>query len=157
MAPTVSGPPRSASRMDRRDISEKPRNSFALRAVACGTMVGIDLLLYIIISLINDMITSGHASVKRGKCQLIGRTWQRERLACVAGVRDHERGQRVDMEMSGRGEVVSNIVGILFEEPDRIIRGYLCCHQAKATSWRRHLLEGLAVGIKDGQEVAAHF
>ena len=54
------------------------------------------------------------------------------------------------MEMSGRGEVVSNIVGILFDEPDRIIRGYLDRHQAKATSWWRHLLEGLAVGIKDG-------
>ena len=61
------------------------------------------------------------------------------------------------MEMSGRGEVVSNIVGILFDEPDRIIRGHLGRHQAKATSWRRHLLEGPGMGIKDGQEVAAHF
>src|SRR5438067_1925288 len=57
--------------MDRRDISEKPRKSLALRAVACGTMVGIDLLLYIIISLNSDMIASGHASVKRGQVELM--------------------------------------------------------------------------------------
>ena len=41
IAPTVSGPERSASKIESRDISEKPRNSLALSAVADRTRVDI--------------------------------------------------------------------------------------------------------------------
>jgi hypothetical protein len=64
MVPTVRGPSRRASKIERRDISEKPRNSLALSAVADRTRVGICRAPSIIISLYNDMIIEKERLVK---------------------------------------------------------------------------------------------
>src|SRR5713226_1503956 len=51
------------------------------------------------------------------KYQFIGRTGQRERLACLLRIGNRERGQRIEVITSRPGEVVSNVVGILFHKP----------------------------------------
>ena len=93
----------------------------------------------------------------RIKYQLVWRARQRECLACMAGVGNRERGQGVDLVAARRGEVVPDVVGVLFHEPDRIVGGYLDRHHARASARWGHLLKRLGPWVKDSQEVPAHF
>src|SRR6266536_2691088 len=71
-------------------------------------------------------------------------------------VRYREPRQGVDLIVSRRGEVVANIVGILFNKPDGIVGRDLDTHHAIAAMWGDHLLKGLASWVEGGQIVSAH-
>src|SRR6266700_1103236 len=88
--------------------------------------------------------------------QLIGGTWQRERFARVTGVGDGEPGQGVDLKVSGRREVVPDVVGVLFGKPDGIVGCDLHPHHPEAAMRWGHLLEGVCPWVKDGQGVPSH-
>src|SRR5260370_38540692 len=89
--------------------------------------------------------------------QVVGSAWQRERLACMTGIGHRDRGQGVELIASRRGEVVSDIVGVLFGKPDRIVWRDLYAHNARLCIWRRPLLERLRPWVKDGEVVPPHF
>src|SRR6266851_2782468 len=89
--------------------------------------------------------------------QVVGRARQRERLACMTGIGHRDRGQGVELIASRCGEVVSNIVGVLFGKPDRIVWRDLYTHNAVLSPWRRPLLERLRPWVKDGEVVPPHF
>src|SRR6266700_1417515 len=89
--------------------------------------------------------------------ELVGGAWERQRLARVAGVRDREGGQGIHLVASRRGEVVTNVVGVLLHKPDRIIRRDLHSHDPIASVRRCHLLEGLRPRVEDSEVVLPHF
>src|SRR5216684_1844752 len=91
------------------------------------------------------------------KCYVVWRTGQGQRLAWIAGIRHCERGQVVDLVLSCVGKVVSNVVGVLFREPDGIVGGYQYAHDATAPTGRYHLLKMLSARVKDGKVVLVHF
>src|SRR2546421_1026886 len=89
--------------------------------------------------------------------QIVRRTGQREHLARITGVRDREPGQGIDLKMSCCGEVVPDIVSVLFGEPDGIVSCDLHPHHPEAAMWWRHLLKGSCPWVKDAESVPAHF
>src|SRR6266567_2150755 len=99
----------------------------------------------------------GEPDAARIQRQVIRSHRQRERLARIAGVGNGNRGQVVELVLARRGEVVSDVVGILFCKPDRIVCCDLGVHDAVLSTRRCPLLERARPGIKDGEEVAVHF
>src|SRR5713226_7721021 len=89
--------------------------------------------------------------------QVVGGDWNRQRLARVTEIGDCEPGQRVELKVSRRREVVADVVGVLFSKPDGIVRSDLYPHHAVASVWWRHLLEGLGAQIENSQIVPTHF
>src|SRR2546421_304197 len=63
----------------------------------------------------------------------------------------------VDSVLSCRGEVMSDVVGILFGKPDGIICGYLDAHNAVVPMRRDHLLKCLCAWVEHGQVITPHF
>src|SRR5579885_2234922 len=91
------------------------------------------------------------------QCQVIRAARQSNRLSWMTGIGNRERRQGVDLIAPGCGEVVADIIGILFGKPDCAIRGDLYAHHAITTVRRHHLPKDLSVWIKDGQVIQAHF
>src|SRR2546425_60017 len=77
-------------------------------------------------------------------------------MARVGRIRYREPGQEIGLKALGLGEVVADIVGVLFGEPDGIVRCYLHAHEAEASLWRCDLLKCVRVGVKDGEGVVTH-
>src|SRR5258708_20394241 len=89
--------------------------------------------------------------------QVVWGAWNRQRLARVTGIGDREPGQRVELKATRCGEVVADVVGVLFSKPDRIVRRDLYPHHPVASVWRGHLLKGPGARVKDREVVPTHF
>jgi len=88
--------------------------------------------------------------------QLVGCAGQQLDLLWVTGVWNREPGKGIELVMSRRKIVVSEIVGSLFGEPDGIVLGHQDAHNAVMSVWRRQVLEGLSPWVKDHQRILAH-
>src|SRR5260370_9457306 len=89
--------------------------------------------------------------------QVVWGAWNRQRLARVTGIGDCEPGQRVELKATRCGEVVADVVGVLFSKPDRIVRRDLHPHHAVASVWRRPLPPRAGARDQDGEEVPGPF
>ena len=91
------------------------------------------------------------------QCQVVGSARKCERLACIAGIGYCEGRQRVELKLPHGGKVVPDVVGVLFGEPDGIVRSNLHPHHPEAAMWWRHLLKGLCPRVENGEVIPTHF
>ena len=89
--------------------------------------------------------------------EIVGCAGQGERFRSIAGIGYGERGQTIGLVSVGGGEIVADVVGVLFGKPDGIIGGNNNAHDAaKPMGWYT-LLEHVCMGIKGSEVIVAHF
>src|SRR5579884_1283948 len=88
--------------------------------------------------------------------KVIRSTRQGERVTWITWVWHFERGEIVDLKLFSGRKVVSNVVRVLFGEPDSIVSCYHHAHNTSSTVRGNHLIKGLCTRIKDSQKVMPH-
>src|SRR5579885_1204317 len=89
----------------------------------------------------------------RIESDFVGRGGERQGGVFVAGIGRLERGKVVDAKLPCGGEVVADVVGVLFGEPDAIVGSYSYAHNARGAMRRRQLLKCVRAWIKEGEIV----
>src|SRR5947209_928796 len=92
----------------------------------------------------------------RIESKVVRSTRQGERVIWIARVWHFEGGEIVDLKLFPGRKVVSNVVRVLFGEPDCIVSCYHHTHNTSSTVRWDHLVKSLCTRIKDSQKVMPH-
>jgi hypothetical protein len=89
--------------------------------------------------------------------QLIRGAWQDLYLAWMRRINDGKPGEGIELIVSGGGDVVPKIVGMLFGTPGCIVWGGQGSHHPVASVRGNQLLKMDGVGVENGEEVCDPF